>query len=440
MEDHKKCLSLGSLVRLTDGTLEYVDRLTTDHCVMGLDGNAKGIIEVVEKKGELYKIIHTREKGEKTKLSDDYVVSSDHKLTLKFTNVGGIYWDDNRKRYKVRCIQNLKNENDENADKKFEHYAYLRQRDKIFSHGKTKRVTKNSKRRLYQQAEEFLEGKRDETGYYRGGDVIEISVDDYLKLPKNIKRALYDFKQEVNFEAKEVKIDPYILGLWLGDGTSVDSSITSMDDEIINTIYYYADMNNMRVTCIKKYNYEEGDEKGEKIRVNANCHKYRIAGDPDNIFLTALRQYDLLNNKHIPDDYLNNDRETRLQLLAGLLDTDGYLHNNCYEIAQKSDNLAADIVTLCRSLGFRISNNKRSKTCYKPNGEKIVGVYNVMQISGRKSGDIPVLLDRKKATPIKEANKLISRFKIEKCGVGEYVKFKINSDDGRFFGPDFTVY
>ena len=49
-----------------------------------------------------------------------------------------------------------------------------------------------------------------------------------------------------------------------------------------------------------------------------------------------LRKNNLVNNKHIPHNYKCNDRTVQLELLAGLIDSDGYYHDNCYEIIQKN--------------------------------------------------------------------------------------------------------
>ena len=73
----------------------------------------------------------------------------------------------------------------------------------------------------------------------------------------------------------------------------------------------------------------------------------------DDILLDLLRRYELINNKHIPDEYLHNSRKNRLELLAGLIDTDGYKDKMCYEITQKTKILADQIVYLARSLGFK---------------------------------------------------------------------------------------
>ena len=53
--------------------------------------------------------------------------------------------------------------------------------------------------------------------------------------------------------------------------------------------------------------------------------------------LTCLmRGIDVLGNKHIPHLYKANSREVRLQVLAGLIDTDGHQHGNTYDIIQKN--------------------------------------------------------------------------------------------------------
>lgn len=351
-----------------------------------MDGKNKHILEIHQREGTLYKI--------EQKLGDSYIVHGKHILVLKFTNVEGIYWDQNRQYYKARYIQNL------------------RVHDKCFQHNKSLMLDETLQTKLYEEAEHFLAEKGKESGYNKGSDIIEISIENYFKLPNNMKKILYGFKQEVEFEHKVIDLDPYMLGLWLGDGTTSQSSITNKDKIIIDYIYNYANSNNLRVSAINK--------------TNEDCKTYYIAGTPINTFLNSLKKYNLIGNKH-------NTREIRLKVLAGLMDSDGHMQNNMYEIAQKSDKLTNDIMTLSRSLGFRTSNCKREKKCYKPNGEIAPGMYNIMLISGRKLGEVPVLLDYKKANPIKEVDRVTEH------GIGKYVGFQIEGDC-RFLAPDFTVW
>src|SRR5579872_83494 len=184
-----KYYSKGTQIRLSDGSIKKIESLTLDDSVFDSDGKSKRITEIHQGNGMLYNISQ--------KLGDNYIVNGKYILVLKFTNNEGIFWDANRQYFKARYIQDL------------------RLHDKCFQHSKKIPLTEDAKEILHNKAKQFLKEKRKENGYKTGGDVIEISVEDYLKLPKNIKRVLYGFKQEVNFEEKNVEIDPYMLGMWL---------------------------------------------------------------------------------------------------------------------------------------------------------------------------------------------------------------------------------
>jgi len=106
-----------------------------------------------------------------------------------------------------------------------------------------------------------------------------------------------------------------------------------------------------------------------------------------------------------------------------------------YEIAQKSDKIAEGIVFLAKSLGFRATCKKREKKCYKPNGEIVPGMYNIMTISGENLKNIPLLLDYKKANSNPNKNRLLTKITVKEHGVGEYVGFQIKGD-GRLLAPD----
>ena len=81
--------------------------------------------------------------------------------------------------------------------------------------------------------------------------------------------------------------------------------------------------------------------------------------------LTELKDLGLLSNKHIPDDYLIDSEENRLNLLAGIVDTDGYASKDgkCIEIHLMNERLANDVKTLCQQLGFRTIFNESQINC-----------------------------------------------------------------------------
>jgi hypothetical protein len=156
--------------------------------------------------------------------------------------------------------------------------------------------------------------------------------------------------------------------------------------------------------------------------------------------IDALEKYNLINNKHIPSTYKCNDRNTRLELLAGLIDSDGYYcpKGKVFSITQKNDTLANDILYLARSLGFAAYLTRTEKSCtYK--GEKKVGIYNSISISGQGLDEVPTKVLRKQAEKreqIKDA--LTTGVTVEGVGEGDYYGFTLDGNN-RYILGDFTV-
>ena len=83
----------------------------------------------------------------------------------------------------------------------------------------------------------------------------------------------------------------------------------------------------------------------------------------NNRMLNSLKQHNMIKNKHIPLIYKCNSRQNRLKLLAGLIDSDGYLSHSKsdYQFCQslEHEELIDDVIYLCRSLGFACYKNKK---------------------------------------------------------------------------------
>lgn len=251
------------------------------------------------------------------------------------------------------------------------------------------------------------------------GSLEIISVEEYLKKSPTWQRRYKLFRSSgVQWEEKLVEIDPYLLGVWLGDGTSRTSEITNIDKEVIDYLYEYADENELEV-------------RQKKCEVT-----YRLKGKTvegilgENMFLKSLRKYNLLQNKHIPFDYKTGSRQQRLELLAGLIDTDGCLDGVSYEITQKNEQLIDDILFVVRSLGMSGYKKKCRKTCmYK--GEKRTGDYFRIHIHGDGVDEIPVKIERKKMTHKRCPNKsyLVTGFDVESKGSGQYYGFRLDGNN-----------
>jgi len=156
-------------------------------------------------------------------------------------------------------------------------------------------------------------------------------------------------------------------------------------------------------------------------------------GGKSNWLLDSMRELQLINNKHIPPAYKCNNRKVRLAVLAGLIDSDGYYGNGCYEIITKFDRLSDDILYLARSLGFAAYRHDKIVD-YK--GES--RLYHRIVISGDIS-NVPVLLERKKAGERKTFKDVLrTGFSIsEEVNRSQYIRI-ITSDV--FVLGDFTIF
>lgn len=122
-------------------------------------------------------------------------------------------------------------------------------------------------------------------------------------------------------------IDPYVLGVWLGDGTAESSTITSADTEIVDNIRFA----------------------GYNIKETSTYLRYNILG-----FRDALRKQGLLNNKYIPYRYLTAAPSQRLALLQGLMDTDGTCNDRgTAYFVNTNHSIATGVYHLAASLGMK---------------------------------------------------------------------------------------
>lgn len=231
-------------------------------------------------------------------------------------------------------------------------------------------------------------------------------------------------KTGVKFKEKNIDFDPWLYGIWLGDGTTGQANITSVDNEIIENIKNVLPEDLM----VEEHVYKENVPKIVIKSVNG----VKSFG---NRFRQFVRTSSNENGKFIHKNYLINNYENRLKLLAGLIDSDGYYHNNNYYITTKFEQLANDILFLCRSLGFAAYCKIKSAKCY--NTGKINNYYYIT-ISGDLT-KIPVVLPRKKAEKrLISKNPLHVGFRIEDNGYGNYYGFTLDGN-GRFLLGDFTI-
>ena len=265
-----------------------------------------------------------------------------------------------------------------------------------------------------------------------GGDVVNVSVAEYLTATKTLKHIAKGWRSGIDFNNPENKsiVPPYILGAWLGDGTSIRPEICSVDDEVIAEWRRYAESigHEFRVKrCRGKVNqYALLRPTGSVIG----------RGKRTNLFLNELRRLGVVGSKHIPFKFKTDTRERRLELLAGILDTDGYLNHNYFDLVVKQRQLAEDIAFLARSLGLAAYCKQCRKTCTNTGAS---AEYYRISISGDVD-IIPCRVPRRQAQPrCQKKNVLMTGIKVEKIGVGDYYGFEIEGPDRLFLLGDFTV-
>jgi hypothetical protein len=194
-----------------------------------------------------------------------------------------------------------------------------------------------------------------------------------------------DIQQCLELPEQDLPIDPYLLGLWLGDGYSSSGRIISHKND-------FSEYKNNTSFQIKSQ------------RVENNC----VVATIENLH-TNLNKLNLLKNKHIPQIYLRSSKEQRLQLIRGLMDTDGSIKNNTrsYEFYQKDSVLVDNFIELISSLGIKcrkrikIINDRKYITVSFTTSEQVFNLIRKIKNVGNDKN-------------IKKANSRIHIHKIEK--------------------------
>jgi len=295
-------------------------------------------------------------------------------------------------------------------------------------------IIPNKGKRWGCNSEHILSLKVSYSGLMQGvqkNDTIDVPLYWFQHLKKYIQRGLMLYRVGVEYKKTKHIIDPYMVGMWLGDGNSREPTITTCDSEVIDYVYNFAKDHKLSVRV-----------KADNISYHVTCKK---AGGK-NIFLSELKRLSLIKNKHIPLEYMLDSQENRLLLLAGIIDSDGSRgpkNKRVYDIVQKNKTLAYDIMELARSVGFHsVVENKVASMKRKDGSVYRCDVYRV-KIYGNDLGRVPCLIKRKQYNMAEfihanTRNPMRSGFKIEYTGFGDYYGVVIDGNR-RFLLDDYTV-
>ena len=140
----------------------------------------------------------------------------------------------------------------------------------------------------------------------------------------------------VQLPEQDLAIDPYVLGLWLGNGNVFNGELYIRDEWVDQTLKLIQER------------YPEAS-----IRAKTSEHLYAVSMGHTG-FRTLLNQGGLINNKFIPDEYLLGSTEQRLELLRGLCDTDGYLEpqSHCVTFSNTNENIIDGFIQILHSFGI----------------------------------------------------------------------------------------
>lgn len=336
------CFSGDTKILMWNSSIKEAKDIVIGDKLIGDDGSERVVKELFRGIDNMYEI--KQNKGMR------YIVNSEHKLSLKIKDHKIIY----------ECIDKIK-------VKWFDHFI-LKYKRKFFLLSE-KREAKNFRDSILFE------------------NVIDITINDYLKMSNKVKKNLVGYRSifGAEWEKRDIKIDPYVLGTWLGNSCSIifDKKSVLKTNNLIN----------------------------------------------------LLKEYDLINNKHIPSDYLINDRETRLSLLAGMIDNNGCVKNNGkLIIIQVKKILKKEIIYLIKSLGFVTMCKNIKFRCVEYKND----CYSI-NICGINLSDIPTKDPNKKCVNSEWAFDL---FNSEICvsHVGKYNYYGWNVDKNkRFVLEDYTV-
>lgn len=259
--------------------------------------------------------------------------------------------------------------------------------------------------------------------YKAGYRIKEITqpIKEFIQIPKTNK-GYYIPKAVIKFPYKNVPIDPYFLGLWLGDGDSYRLSIANEDIEVLSWL---------------SSNYRG---KIQDLKQSETCKNFYMPTKENAGHYAAFKSLNLFKNKHVPEDYRVNSPKVQLALIAGLIDTDGTLNKKktIFEITQRWDrkHILEDVKFMCECNGLKCHLTTRIAAGKKP---------GVLHYRLRITGDISIIPTKilRKQGKLHQGYRTRNNwqdytFKVEPYGIGKYYGFMVDGNH-RFVLGDLTV-
>jgi hypothetical protein len=244
----------------------------------------------------------------------------------------------------------------------------------------------------------------------------EYEIETYYKSPNGNNKWQIPIVKPIQFERNDnLPIDPYLLGLALGDG--------SFNKKNIRFSAHKDDYDNLFTLLNLKENKPQGNKRIGSINVGLSLYELGI-------------EHTRSINKFIPEIYKYSSIENRLSILQGLMDTDGHCMFNGggkflgTEFCTVSKQLCDDVVEITQTLG----GIARVKTCiptYTYKGEKKKGKLAYRVNIKLPTGMNPFRLKRKAERYVEPTKYPTGRYikNIEKVGFEESVCISVDAPD-----------
>ena len=239
------------------------------------------------------------------------------------------------------------------------------------------------------------------------GQVVDLPLEYFLKNPSRL-RHYKAIRASIEYPVAELPIDPYTFGLWLGDGAQRELRVTTADTEIREWL-----------EALPGYR-----------------HTYRQDPKTVDVYFGSrqvLRDLGVYKNKHIPQIYKIASKEQRRLLLAGIMDSDGWVDHggSVVSMSKKRARLLADIEEVCASLGYRTS--VRDSTPIILSSGAIVEMRTV---SLGNTEPLPVKLKRRSGLCAPKYETM----HITPQGIGQFHGFTVDKDSRYVLGNYITTH
>ena len=263
------------------------------------------------------------------------------------------------------------------------------------------------------------------------GEVVDISVREWVALNKSTRHILKQYRVPVEFPMRPLPMPPYVMGCLLGDGSFSSGMVrlTNVDMEMISTVAEAISSMGLKLRL-----YKRRPPRPPTYHVQPRVFRGQ------NSILDYVRSEGLdkctAATKYIPHAFKTSPRSQRLQLLAGLIDADGSLSSGgIYDYISKSRQLSEDVAWVARSLGLAAKVSPAEKRAQTGRG----GIYWRVCISGDLSV-VPCQVYRKRAEPRRQKkNPLRTGFDIYDTEQhATFYGFTVDRDH-RYLLDDFTV-